>query len=62
MPRNAHNPINMVNEPRKMSNLNTFHLRRYVDRWKKTNDKLGRKFGSPFNLGDFPLETMKIPR
>ena len=46
----------MVNEPRKMSNLNTLHLKRYVDRWKKLNDKLGRKFGFRFNLGDFPLE------
>ena len=44
----------MVNEFGKMSNLNTLHLRRYVDRWKKLNDKLGRKFGFPFNLGDFP--------
>ena len=44
----------MVNEFAKMSNLNTFHLRRYVDRWKKLNDKLGQKFGFPFNLGDFP--------
>ena len=51
---NAHNPLNMVNEPGKMSNLNMLHLRRYVDRWKKLNDKLGRKLGFPFNLGDFP--------
>ena len=51
----------MVNEPGKMSNLNTLHLRKYVDRWKKMNDKLGRKLGFPFNLGDFPLETMKLP-
>ena len=36
-----------------MSNLNMLHLRRYVDRWKKLNDKLGRKFGFPFYLGDF---------
>ena len=34
-----------------MSNLNTLHLRQYVDRWKKLNDKLGRKFGSPSILG-----------
>ena len=52
----------MVNEPGKMSNLNTLHLRRYVDRWKKLNDKLGQKFGFPFNLGDFPLESMELPR
>ena len=51
----------MVNEPRKMSNLNTLHLKQYVDRWKKLNDKLGRKFGFPFNLGDFPLESMELP-
>ena len=44
----------MVNEFRKMSNLNMLHLRRYVDRWKKLNDKLGQKLGFPFNLGDFP--------
>ena len=25
-------------------------------------DKGQRKFGSPLNLGDFPLETMKLPR
>ena len=37
-----------------MPNLNMLHLRRYVDRWKKLNDKLGRKLGFPFNLGDFP--------
>ena len=34
MPRNANNPLNTVNEPGKMSNLNTLHLRRYVDCWK----------------------------
>ena len=37
-----------------MSSLNTLHLRRYVDRWNKLNDKLGRKLGFPFKLGDFP--------
>ena len=52
----------MVNEFGKMSNLNTFHLRRYVDRWKKLNDKLGWKFEFPFNLGDFPLESIELPR
>ena len=51
----------MVNELGKMSNLNMLHLRQYVDRWKKLKDKLGRKFGFPFNLGDFPLKTMKLP-
>jgi hypothetical protein len=29
---------------------------------KKLNDKLGQKFGFPFNLGDFPLESMELPR
>ena len=62
MPRNANNPLNMVNEPGKMSNLNTFHLRQYVDRWKKLNDKLGQKFGFPFNLDDFPFESFELPR
>ena len=52
----------MVNEHRKMSNLNTLHLRQYVDRWEKLNDKLGRKFGFPFNLADFPLESLELPR
>ena len=52
----------MVNEPGKMSYLNTLHLRRYVDRWKKLNDKLGQKFGFPFSLGDFPLGSMELPR
>ena len=52
----------MVNEPGKMSNLNTLHLRQYVNRWKKLNDKLGRKFGFPFNLGDLPLESRDLPR
>ena len=62
MPRNAHNPLNMVNEPRKMPDLKTLHWSGYVDRWKKLNDKLGRKFGFPFNLGDFPHESMELPR
>ena len=29
---------------------------------KKMNDKIGRKFGFPFNLGDFPLESIELPR
>ena len=46
-----------------MSNLNMLHLRRYVDHWKKKlNDKLGQKFGFHFNLGDFPLESIELPR
>ena len=45
-----------------MSTLNTLHLRRYVDRWKKLNDKLGRKFVFPFNLEDFPLKSMELPQ
>ena len=52
----------MVKDPGKMSNLNTLHVRQYVDHWKKLNDKLGWKFGFPFNLGDFPLESMELPR
>ena len=32
-----------------------------VDHRKKLNDKLGRKFGFPFNPGNFPLETMELP-
>ena len=47
----------MVNEPGKMSNLNSMLIA-----GKKLNDKLGRKFGFPFNLGDFPLESMELPR
>ena len=50
----------MVNEPGKMPNLNTLNLRQYVDRWKKLNGILGQKFGFPFNLGDFPLESMEL--
>ena len=45
-----------------MPNLNTLHLRQYVNRWKKLNDKLGQKFGFPFNLGDFPLKSMGLPQ
>ena len=52
----------MVSVHRKMSNLNTLDQRQYVDCWKKLIDKLGRKFGFPFNLGDFPLESMELPR
>ena len=40
----------MVNEPGKMSNLNTLRWRGYVDHSKKLKDKLGRKFALPFNL------------
>ena len=62
MPRNAHNPLNMVNEPGKVPNLNTGICRVYVHHRKKLMEKLGKKFGIPFNLGDFPLETMELPR
>ena len=51
----------MVNEPGKMSNLNTLHLGGMLIAEKKLNDKLGWKFGFPFNLGDFPLESMELP-
>ena len=49
----------MVNEHGKVSNLNVVICRVYR---KKLMDKGQRKFGSPFNLGDFPLETMKLPQ
>ena len=52
----------MENEPEKVPNLNTVIWRFYVHRRKKLVDKGQRKFGSPFNLGDFPLETIKLPR
>ena len=51
----------MVNEPGKVPNLNTLHWSGYADQ-KKLNDKLGQKFGFPFNLGDFPLESIELPR
>ena len=52
----------MVNEHGKVSNLNVVICRVYVHHRKKLMDKGQRKFGSPFNLGDFPLETMELPR
>ena len=52
----------MVNEPQKMSNLNTLHLGGMLIVEKKLNEKLGRKFGFPFNLGDFPLKSIELPR
>ena len=51
---NAHNPLNMVNEPGKMSNLNTLHLRRYVDRWKKTECQTRRDISIPLQFWGFP--------
>ena len=57
---NAHNPLNMVNEPEKMPNLNTVICRVYVRYIKKLRGKEQRKFGFPFNLGDFPLESMEL--
>ena len=62
MPRKSHNPLNNVNELGKVPNLNTAIRRLYVHLRKKLMDKGQRKFGTPFNLGDFPLETMKLPR
>ena len=44
-----------------MPNLNTVDYRVYVDRRKKLKDKRQRNFGFPFKLGDFPLETTKLP-
>ena len=52
----------MVNEHEKVSNLNMVICRLYVHCRKELMDKGQRKFGSPFNLGDFPLEAMEIPR
>ena len=54
MPRNVHNPINMVNEPGKMSNLNTLHLRWYVDRWKKTEWQTRTEIWIPLQSWWFP--------
>ena len=53
----------MVNEPEKVLNLNTMICRVYIHRRKKKLMHKGqRKFGFPFNLDDFSLETMKLPR
>ena len=52
----------MVNEHGKVSNLNVVICGEYVHRRKKLMDKGQRKFGSPFNLGDFPFKIMKLPR
>ena len=49
-----HNPINMVNEPGKMSNLNTLHLRWYVDRWKKTEWQTRTEIWIPLQSWWFP--------
>ena len=45
-----------------MPNLNTLHLSGMLIVGKKLNDKLGRKLGFPFNLGDFPSESMELHR
>ena len=52
----------MVNEPQKMPNLNTVIYRGYVLRRNKTPGKKQRKFGFPFSIGDFPLESMELPQ
>ena len=54
----------MVNEHGKVSNLNVVICRVYVHRRKKLTDKGQRtkEISTPFNLGDFPLVTMKVPR
>ena len=44
----------MVNEFEKMSNLNTFHLRRYVDHWKKTEWQTRTKIWIPLQSWWFP--------
>ena len=51
---NAHNSLNMVNEPGKMSNLNTFHLRWYVDCWKKTEWQTEWQIWIPLQSWWFP--------
>ena len=53
--QHAHNPLNMVNEPGKMSNLNTLHLRRYVDRWKKTEWQTRTEIWIPLQSWGFSL-------
>ena len=58
-------PTDQVPNVRHLRILHTFNTmicRLYVHHRKKLVDKGQRKFGSPFNLGDFPLETMKLPR
>ena len=50
----------MVNEPGKVPNLNAVICRVYARPRKKLRAK-NEKIGFPFNLGDFPLETMKLP-
>ena len=52
----------MVNEHGKVLNLNVVICRVYVYHRKKLMDKGQWKFGSAFNLGDFPLGTMNLPR
>ena len=52
----------MENEPEKVPKLNMVICRLYVHHRKKLVDKGQRKFRSPLNLGDLPLETMKLPR
>ena len=52
----------MVNEHGKVSNLNVVICRVYVHRRINLMDKGQRKFGFPFNLGDFPLESIELPR
>ena len=43
-----------------MPNLNTVICRVYVRRRKKLQGKERRKFGFPFNLEDFPFESMEL--
>ena len=52
----------MVNEPGKVSNLNTTISRVYVHRRKKLMDERQRKFGFPFNLGDLLSHTIHLRR
>src|SRR3990170_6800945 len=52
----------MVNEPRKVPNLNTVICRVYIHRRKKLMDKGQRKFGFLFNLGDLLSHTIHLRR
>ena len=51
----------MVNEPGKVPNLNTIIYRVYIHYRKKPQGQRLKEIWIPFNLGDFPLEIMKLP-
>ena len=52
----------MVNEPGKVPTFNTVICSVYVHCRKKLASKGQKEIWIPFNLGDFPLETMKLPQ